>query len=68
VEDVLGGKRKVPGDPEEHSQAILRVLAGGAPAAGVVGEQLAAFLAAELDEEARRELITSLSALLSRQG
>ena len=42
MRDVLGGKRKVPGNPEEHVQAILRVLAGGTPAAGAVGEQLAA--------------------------
>jgi hypothetical protein len=60
MRDVLGGKRKVPGNPEEHVQAILRVLAGGTPAAGAVGEQLAAFLATELDEDARRELSAPL--------
>jgi hypothetical protein len=56
VDDVLDGKRKVPGDPEAHARTILGVLAGGAPADGRVEEQLAAFLAAELDEGARREL------------
>jgi hypothetical protein len=60
MRDVLSGKRKVPGDPEEHVQAILRVLAGGTAAAGAVVEQLAAFLAAELDEEARWELSAPL--------
>ncbi len=84
VDDVLDGRRKVTGDPEEQARTILRGLAGGAPAVGRVGEQLAAFLAGELNEGAIRELselltarielggtsagARTLSALLSRRG
>ena len=64
VDDVLDGRRKVPGNPEAHVRTVLGVLAGGAPADGRVEEQLAAFLAAELDEGARRELGELLAARL----
>jgi hypothetical protein len=64
VKDVLDGHRKVPADPEAYVQGVVRALAGEPPAEGVVGEQLAAFLAAELDEEARRELSERFTSLI----
>jgi hypothetical protein len=57
VGDVLDGDRKVPAEPEAYVQALLRVLAGGAPAEGDAAEQLAALLAVELNEETKAELI-----------
>ncbi|MFL6260332.1 MAG: hypothetical protein ACJ76Y_11520 [Thermoanaerobaculia bacterium] len=68
VDDVLNGGRRVKGDPEEDVRSVLRVLAGGAPAAGAVAEQLAAFLAAVLDEERKRELGAQLETMVSRSG
>ncbi|MFL6231933.1 MAG: hypothetical protein ACJ76N_02250 [Thermoanaerobaculia bacterium] len=68
VDDVLNGGRRVKGDPEEDVRSVLRVLAGGAPAAGTVAEQLAAFLAAVLDEERKRELGAQLETMVSRSG
>jgi hypothetical protein len=57
VDDVLDGDRKVPAEPAAYVQAILRVLVEGAPAEGVAAEQLAAFLAAELNAETKAELV-----------
>jgi hypothetical protein len=56
VDDVLQGRRRVKGDPEEHVQAILRALRGEAPFGGSAAEQLAQFVASA-GEESRRELI-----------
>jgi hypothetical protein len=68
VDDVLNGGRKVEGDRQEHARSILRVLAGGEPAPGAVAEQLAAFLAAALDEEKKRELGCLLETMIARSG
>ena len=68
VDDVLNGGRRVEGDSEEHTRSILRVLAGGEPAAGAVAEQLAAFLAAALDEERKGELRCLLETMAARTG
>lgn len=66
ADDVLQGDRKVQVDPEKHVRSILRVLAGGDPAEGMVAEQLAQFLATELGDEAKRELAALCEALISR--
>jgi hypothetical protein len=68
ADGVLNGDRRVAGDPEEHVRSILRVLAGGAPAERVAAEQLAAFLAAELAAEPRRELGALLETLVQRSN
>lgn len=51
------------GDPEERGRAILRVLAGGVPSPAPA-EQLAAFLAAELEDGRKRELSEQIAALI----
>jgi hypothetical protein len=68
VDDVLNGGRPIAGDRREHARRILAVLAGGPPAAGAVAEQLAAFLAAALDGEKRRELEALLATMAARSG
>ena len=68
VDDVLNGGRKVEGDRQEHARSLLRVLAGGEPAPGAVAEQLAAFLAAALDEERKRQLGCLLETMIARSG
>jgi hypothetical protein len=68
VDDVLNGGRRVKGDPEEDVRSVLRVLAGGEPAAGAVAEQLAAFLAAALEEERKRELGALIETMIARSG
>ncbi len=57
VNDVLQGKRRVKGVPEEYIQAILRALRGGGALGESSGEQLAEFLAGALEEREKRELI-----------
>jgi phytoene/squalene synthetase len=65
ADDVLDGDRRVTEEPETHVRKILGVLAGSAPAEpGKVAEQLAAFLAAELDAEMRREMGELLEVLI----
>jgi hypothetical protein len=68
VDDVLNGGRTVEGDRQEHARSILRVLAGGEPAPGAVAEQLAAFLAAALEEERKRGLRCLLETMIARSG
>jgi hypothetical protein len=68
VDDVLNGGRKVEGDRQEHARSILRVLAGGEPAPGAVADQLAAYLAAALEEERKRELRCLLETMIARSG
>lgn len=65
ADDVLDGDRRVTEEPEAHVRSILRVLEGSAhPGPGTVAEQLAAFLATELDAEARREMSELLEVLI----
>lgn len=68
VDDVLNGGRRVEGDRREHARSLLRVLAGGKPIPGAVAEQIAAFLAATLDEERKRELDLLLERIIARSG
>jgi hypothetical protein len=68
VDDVLNGGRQMQGDRQEHARSILRILAGGEPAAGAVAEQLAAFLAAALEEERKRELGALIETMIARSG
>jgi hypothetical protein len=68
VDDVLNGDRRVAGDPVEHTRSILHVLAGGAPAERIAAEQLAAFLAVELDAEPRRRLGALLERLIQKSN
>ncbi len=68
VDDVLNGGRRVEGGRREHARSLLRVLAGGKPAPGAVAEQIAAFLAATLDEEKKRELGCLLETMIARSG
>jgi hypothetical protein len=64
VADVLEGDRRAPAEPEPQVQAILTVLRDGSPAGAASGEQLAAYLAAELGMPARGELIALLETLI----
>jgi hypothetical protein len=68
LEDVLNGGRRVEGDRQEHARSVLRVLVGGKPAPGAVAEQIAAFLAAALDEERSGELRRLLETMIARSG
>jgi hypothetical protein len=68
VDDVLNGGRRVEGDAQEHARSVLRVLESGKPVPGAVAEQIAAFLAATLDEERKRELRRLLETMTSRHG
>ena len=68
ADDVLDGDRRVPIEPEAQVRSILGVLAGGAPSGPAspekAAEQLAAFLAAELDPAARGEMSELLELLI----
>jgi hypothetical protein len=65
ADDVLDGDRRVTEEPETHVRKILGVLGGSAPPEpGNVAEQLAAFLAAELDGGARSEMSELLEVLI----
>jgi hypothetical protein len=67
LEEVLDGHRRTPLEPEAYVRGVLHVLDGGAPAdasAVTTGEQLAAYLAAELEREAKIELTGRFEALI----
>ena len=68
MDDVMNGGRRVDGDPRGHARSLLRILEGEEPAPGIVADQLAAFLAAALDEERKRELGGLLEGMMARSG
>lgn len=65
ADDVLDGDRKVKANPEAYVQAVLSILRGQAPTGeDSPAEQLAEFVAAQANEEERRELIDLFEVLL----
>jgi hypothetical protein len=64
VDEVLAGDRRTPVEPEAYVQSVLRGLQGDAPAGAAAGEQLAAYLAAELGAPARAELTGLLESMI----
>jgi membrane-associated phospholipid phosphatase len=56
VRDVLDGRRRVTGNPQEHAGELLRRLRGEAPAGDEPASVLAEFLATALDAAGRADL------------
>jgi hypothetical protein len=67
VDDALAGKRPVGVAPEAYVGLVLAVLRDGAPAGDAVGEQMAAYLAAELSVGEKNELGELLESLIEEQ-
>jgi hypothetical protein len=71
VVDVLAGDRPVTVAPEVYVRSVLGVLRDGMPAGVAVGEQMAAYLAAELTIQEKGEVAGLLESLIedrSRQA
>jgi hypothetical protein len=64
VDDVLAGDRQVTVAPETYVSLVLGVLRDGAPAGAAVGEQMAAYLTAELTTGEKDELGRLLESLI----
>lgn len=64
VDDVLDGDRRIKADPEVYVLTVLRGLKGEEAFGESAADQLAQFVAGEIGEEAKRELIELFEVLL----